>query len=489
MAQFYPPKFTALDGNGTTIPGAKLYFYETGTSTPKDSYSDSALTTPNTNPVLADGAGRFEEIFLNGEYKVVFTDASDATIWTVDPVSEDPLATDLTALALAAANSAAAAAGYASPQVDVFNADASEAAATSSTDGTFIAGTSTTVVLSASLAHEDAAMVFFDSVFQSQDSFTLSTTTITFDAVIPAGVSKIVVSYGIRSASVPWELITGAPAVALPTEDTNTIVKGSADATKLLRFEVDGLTTATTRTVTVADQDIDMTPGTGSYATAAEGDLAATALQDITSEALSTLSDATITAIASGEILKWSGTAWINNTLAEAGIENTSHNHTGVYQPLATVLTNTTASYTTTEETKLAGLEIVGTTSITTLGTITTGTWNGTALATAYIADDAVTYAKIQNVSATNKLLGRASSGAGVIEEITCTAAGRALIDDASATAQRTTLGLGNIALANYVDSTDSNITLSAIKKLTAAQYATELGGGLENNTIYVVAG
>lgn len=40
------------------------------------------------------------------------------------------------------------------------------------------------------------------------------------------------------------------------------------------------------------------------------------------------------------------------------------------------------------------------------------------ALATAALADDAITYAKIQNVSATNKLLGRATSGAGDVEEI-----------------------------------------------------------------------
>ena len=37
-----------------------------------------------------------------------------------------------------------------------------------------------------------------------------------------------------------------------------------------------------------------------------------------------------------------------------------------------------------------------------------------------------VTYAKIQNVSATDKILGRSSSGSGPTEEITCTAAGRA---------------------------------------------------------------
>ena len=40
-----------------------------------------------------------------------------------------------------------------------------------------------------------------------------------------------------------------------PFVDTTSIVKGSADATKLLRFEVDGLTTATTRVLTPQDAD------------------------------------------------------------------------------------------------------------------------------------------------------------------------------------------------------------------------------------------
>lgn len=62
--------------------------------------------------------------------------------------------------------------------------------------------------------------------------------------------------------------------------------------------------------------------------------------------------------------------------------------------------------------------------------------------ATWTIDNDAVTYAKMQNVSATDRLLGRATSGAGDVEEITCTAAGRALLDDANANAQRETLGL-----------------------------------------------
>jgi hypothetical protein len=53
-------------------------------------------------------------------------------------------------------------------------------------------------------------------------------------------------------------------------------------------------------------------------------------------------------------------------------------------------------------------------------------------LGTNNIANDAVTYAKIQNVSATDRLLGRSTAGAGDIEEITCTSLGRAKLALAS---------------------------------------------------------
>lgn len=71
-----------------------------------------------------------------------------------------------------------------------------------------------------------------------------------------------------------------------------------------------------------------------------------------------------------------------------------------------------------------------------------TDAWSaGTTVATSEIADDAITYAKIQNVSATDKVLGRSSSGAGDVEEITCTSFARSILDDADAATVRATIG------------------------------------------------
>lgn len=57
------------------------------------------------------------------------------------------------------------------------------------------------------------------------------------------------------------------------------------------------------------------------------------------------------------------------------------------------------------------------------------------------VDNDAITYAKIQNVSATDKILGRSTAGAGDIEEIACTSAARSVLDDASVSAMVDTLG------------------------------------------------
>ena len=74
-------------GAGLSTPsGAKLNFYEAGTTTRLATYTDSALSVAHTNPVVADGNGVFAAIYLqNKEYKIVLTDSDDVVIWTVDP--------------------------------------------------------------------------------------------------------------------------------------------------------------------------------------------------------------------------------------------------------------------------------------------------------------------------------------------------------------------------------------------------------------------
>lgn len=71
--------------NNTFLSGGKVYTYAAGTSTLKDTWTDSAQTTLNANPVVLDSRGE-AAIFWSGNYKVVLKDAAGATIWTMDNV-------------------------------------------------------------------------------------------------------------------------------------------------------------------------------------------------------------------------------------------------------------------------------------------------------------------------------------------------------------------------------------------------------------------
>ena len=87
-SRYVVPYAFAEDANGVPLAGALLYFYATGTSTPQATYSDQALSTPNTNPVVANASGIFPSIFLSSSpaYKVTLTDSNNVQQWTADPV-------------------------------------------------------------------------------------------------------------------------------------------------------------------------------------------------------------------------------------------------------------------------------------------------------------------------------------------------------------------------------------------------------------------
>lgn len=88
---------------GAPLVNGKVYTYDTGTTTPRTTWSDRGQFAANANPVILDGRGE-AFIFWSGIYRVVLKDALDNTIWTVDGVTSgvDDLRADLASTSLGA---------------------------------------------------------------------------------------------------------------------------------------------------------------------------------------------------------------------------------------------------------------------------------------------------------------------------------------------------------------------------------------------------
>ncbi len=78
--------------------GSKLSFFDFGTSNPKTTFSDFALTSANTDPVLADADGLFPDIFLDIKATVTLESSTGVNIY--GPI--DIFAPEDTVLTLAA---------------------------------------------------------------------------------------------------------------------------------------------------------------------------------------------------------------------------------------------------------------------------------------------------------------------------------------------------------------------------------------------------
>jgi hypothetical protein len=69
-------------GSGIKPPdGAKLFFYETGTDTPKNTWTTAAANVANSNPVIASSTGVFPSIYLTGEYWATLKDKNNTQKW------------------------------------------------------------------------------------------------------------------------------------------------------------------------------------------------------------------------------------------------------------------------------------------------------------------------------------------------------------------------------------------------------------------------
>jgi hypothetical protein len=91
-SSFKSPILQAIDQNGDPVPGAKLYVYASGTTTPVAVFSNEALSVALPNPIIANGRGYFasaggvvQNIFWNGQaLRLRLTDMDDNVIWEID---------------------------------------------------------------------------------------------------------------------------------------------------------------------------------------------------------------------------------------------------------------------------------------------------------------------------------------------------------------------------------------------------------------------
>lgn len=81
------PKFFAVDGNGTPYAGGKLYTYVAGSTTPLETWTTSAMTVQNANPVILDASGRATIFLSPASYRFVLHDSGDVLVWDIDNIA------------------------------------------------------------------------------------------------------------------------------------------------------------------------------------------------------------------------------------------------------------------------------------------------------------------------------------------------------------------------------------------------------------------
>lgn len=164
---------------------------------------------------------------------------------------------------------------------------------------------------------------------------------------------------------------------------------------------------------------------TGTQTASTISDFSSAADARIAAASINALADVTLSSPANGQVLKYNGSAWVNDTDTAGGVTDGDKGDVTV--------------------------------------TASGATWT--------IDNDVVTYAKMQNVSATDRFLGRDSAGAGDVEEI-APAAARTILNVADgATANSSDATLLNRAnhTGTQTASTISDFNTAADGRITAA--------------------
>lgn len=217
------PKPQFIDANGNPMSSGTLTFYAAGSSTPQNTYTSSTGSVANSNPVTLDSRGESpNEIWLTGgqTYKVVLKDSSGATVWTVDNVS--------------GINDTSA-----SFDQWVAGPTPTYVSATSFT----LAGDQTSAFhVGRRLKSTNSGGTIYSRISASVFGASTTVTVVNDSGTLDAGLSAV--SYGLLSATNPSGPVR---------RDDTFLLADNSDPTKLLAFQLSGITTGTTRTVTVED--------------------------------------------------------------------------------------------------------------------------------------------------------------------------------------------------------------------------------------------
>src|SRR5947209_1077437 len=74
-----------FNSDGKPLSGGKLYFFQTGTSTPQDAFQDTALTIKHPNPLTLDSSGRIPAFYVaDGTIKIRLADIAGVTVLAYD---------------------------------------------------------------------------------------------------------------------------------------------------------------------------------------------------------------------------------------------------------------------------------------------------------------------------------------------------------------------------------------------------------------------
>lgn len=233
VKQLWPTPFQFVDANGAPYSGALLFFYAAGSSTKQNVYTDSGGGTAASNPITLNSSG-YPAVSgtilapwgtVGQSYKIGLaapgaSDPPASFIWTIDnvtPINDTTVTVDQ----------------WVSGPAPTY---------ISATSFSLVGDQTATFQVGRRVKTTNSGGTIYSRISASAYGAVTTVTVVNDSGTLDAGLSAV--SYGLMSAT--------NPSTPLLT-DAFPIISGSADKTKLVRLEVDGLTTATTRVVTVPD--------------------------------------------------------------------------------------------------------------------------------------------------------------------------------------------------------------------------------------------